>query len=59
MALNINKLIESAEQLTTDPQLGFAATIQSLIQEVTADDGTRYQLQVVITCDPAIMVRTE
>lgn len=56
MALDINKLIEKAEDLVENPQLGFAAEIRSLIQEVTAPNGTIYQLQLLITCQESEMI---
>jgi len=54
MELNINKLIEVAESVVYDEQVGFAASITKPVQIINYE-GVDYQLQIVLTSDfPAL-----
>lgn len=48
MSLNISKLIEVAEKITTDDQIGMAETITVPVQDFQFG-GKSYQLQLVLT----------
>lgn len=48
MTLDINKLILTAEEITTDPHLGFASEIQKPVHEIQVGDDI-YILSVVMT----------
>lgn len=47
-ALDISKLIEAAEKLAYDGHIEFAAQGEMPVQILTADDGSQYQLKVVM-----------
>jgi hypothetical protein len=47
-SLNINMLIDLAETITTDEQIGFAAEITMPVQDFIVE-GTPYQLQLILT----------
>jgi len=49
MRLDITKLIEVAEAITTDDQIGFAAKITMPVQTLTDEDGTEYELEISLT----------
>ena len=49
MGLNINKLIEVAESVVYDDQIGFAAQISKPVQIMKDDQGKEYELTVVLT----------
>ena len=48
-SLNIGKLIENGENITSDEQIGFAAEITFPVQNFVSDSGAKYQLQLVLT----------
>jgi len=48
MSLNISTLIEVGEKITSDDQIGIAASITMPVQEIDYD-GVVYQLQLVLT----------
>lgn len=48
MQLDIKKLIEKAEGIVNDEQLGFAAQIKYPVQEITLEGGVVYELSVVM-----------
>lgn len=50
MGLQINKLIEVAEEIISDEQIGLAAEITKPVQNMKDEFGTIYQLQIKITC---------
>lgn len=50
MGLEINKLIEVAEDVISDDQIGMAAEITKPVQNLKDEEGNIYQLQVKITC---------
>lgn len=50
MGLQINKLIEVAENIISDEQIGFASEITRPVQNMSDEEGTVYQLQIKITC---------
>lgn len=52
MALNIGNLIEKAEAIVDDEQIGFAAEITFPVQDFEDDSGNKYQLQLVLTSIP-------
>jgi len=52
MALNISNLIEKAESIVDDDQIGFAAEITFPVQDFEDDNGNKYQLQLVLTSIP-------
>jgi len=58
MSLDITKLIEKAEKITTDEQLGFCSAITSTVQEfeckslVSEGETVKYKLQLVLTSEP-------
>lgn len=45
--MNINKLIEVAEEIVNAPQIGFAASIDKPV-EVIDFDGVAYELRIVL-----------
>jgi len=47
--LDIKKLIESAEQLIYDDKIEMAERGEIPIQIMEAEDGTKYQLKIVMT----------
>ena len=47
MGLDITNLIEKAEAITTDEQIGFAAAITYPVQEIEYD-GKVYQLELIL-----------
>ena len=49
MGLKINKLIEVAESVVYDDQIGFAAEISTPVQIMTDEGGNKYELRVVLT----------
>lgn len=49
MGLKINTLIEVAESVVYDEQIGFAAEISKPVQIMTDEEGNKYELKVVLT----------
>lgn len=49
MELNINKLIQVAEELCFDGKIQMAEKGIAPVQDFILPDGTKYQLQIIIT----------
>lgn len=49
MELDIKRLIEVAEDIAADEQIGFAAQIRKPVQILIDEDGNRYGLDLVLT----------
>jgi hypothetical protein len=52
MSLDINKIIEVAESVYYDPQIGFAERITKPVQRLTDQDDKKYEIHIVLVSNP-------